>query len=303
MRAILVTAALLVFAGREVRAADDLDSALNSLKAADEQKDNDAVKKWAVETFRLSSAAGKGQAADAAAPDAESVKAAGQFAEYALCAAALRERDHAKTIELYEALEQNAPQSKYLPQLYSVYAAALAQAGKPDKAFVFAEKAIAKAPSNDDLLLMLANGFMTRKQWQRSATYGSKLAAVMSTKPRPANVPQADWDRDRTLKLGRGYYISGLSYAMVSNHIFADKNLRQALPYIKDENELKAVALLYLGLSNYNIARATLDRARMKEAIDFSKQASTIPGPVQEQARKNAWMMETDLAQLNGARR
>ncbi len=159
---------------------------------------------------------------------------------------ALRTKDRAKLIELVDALNQQSPDSKYLPQLYGPYAAALGQTGGTAKAFQFAERVIGRDPANEDLLLILADGYMTRKQWDRAATYGLKLASVMSSHPDPNGVPAADWERKRAVLAGRGYYIAGMSYASAAKYPQADTNLRAALPYVKGDRTLLGGVLFYL---------------------------------------------------------
>ena len=291
-------------------ATEGLDALYQKLKTAEDQKDDDAIKNAAVETIRAAREVIKAPEKEPGAQtDAEAIKTRVEFAksattqgEYALCTLALKERDHQKVIDLYDLMAKEAPDSKYLAQLYSPYAAALEGSGKSDKAYVFAEKAVAKAPTNEDLLLILANGAMTRKQFAKAAGYGTKLATTMTSKAKPEGISAADWDRKKSEMIGRGYYIAGMSYASEGNQIQADKNLRPAIQYIKSEAALAGPALFQLGVANYNIARATMDRARMKEAINFSQQAAGISGPYQDQARKNAWAMQQDLARISGAR-
>lgn len=308
----ILAVALLVAADKEPKApSEGLDASYQNLKNAEEQKDSGLILKWAVETVRAAREVIKAPEQEPGAlNDPESRKARLEFArtakvhgEYALCTAALAEKDRQKMMALFETLERESPDSQYLPQLYSPYMSALTQGGKPDQAYAFAAKSIGKSPSNEDLLLILADGAMTRKQFDKAAGFGTRLASVMTSKAKPETVAASDWERKRSLMLGRGYYIAGLSYANISNHMRADKNLRAALPYIKGEPALAAPAYFFLGVANYNVARATLDQARMKEAIRFSEQAVAIPGPYQEQAQKNVWAMQQDLARLSGARR
>ena len=133
--------------------------------------------------------------AAAVKPRLEFAKEVETYAEYALYTAALRASDRAEMMELYDILEHQAPTSEYLPKLNSLYIGALGSTGKQSKAFAFAEKAIARDPSNEDLLAVLADGAMTRKQWERAAGYGTRLASVMSSHPKPEGVPVGDWEQ------------------------------------------------------------------------------------------------------------
>jgi hypothetical protein len=67
----------------------------------------------------------------------------------------------------------------------------------------------------------------------------------------------------------------------------ADKNLREALPYIQHDRNLSAEALFHLGLANYNLGDKGGEAQRIIDALRFSERCAAIPGPFQAQARKN----------------
>ena len=265
-------------------ATSDLDSAYKELKAAvEEKKDGDVIKKSAVETSKLVKALLK------APPDADAevqksriefAKEVDAYADYALSTAALTATDKAKVIEMRDALAQQSPDSKYLPGLNAPYLAALEATGNQKKELPFAEKAIAKDPNNEALLVILADGYFSRKSWAQAANYGSKLA---STSKRPALV-------------GRGYYVAGQSYAALHKDMQADKALRAALPNIKSEPALYAPTLFQLGVSDYNVAKLTHDRVMLKDAIRFSEECSKMNNAVAGQAANNAFLMKKELA-------
>jgi hypothetical protein len=49
---------------------------------------------------------------------------------------------------------------------------------------------------------------------------------------------------------------------------------------------------------NYKIGQATLNKAKMLEAVKFSQDAAAIPGPQQEQASKNAYNIKTEADKM-----
>ncbi|HLJ44599.1 MAG TPA: hypothetical protein VKU01_01240 [Bryobacteraceae bacterium] len=297
-----IVAVAFMLQAEQAPATVNLDTAFQNLKTAEEQKDSDATKKWAVETINLARAVIKAPEKEPGAQtDAESIKgrvefakSSGTYAEYALCTMALKEEDHAKLIDLYETLDKAAPDSKYLPDLYSSYATAL-EDSKPGKGFPFAEKVIGKASSNEDLLAILADGYMTRKQWEKAATYGNKLASVVTTKAKPQGVSAEDWDKRKNALAARGYYIAGLSYTTEQKFIQGDRALRAALPLVKGDNTLNGGTLYYLAIANYNIARPMNDLGRKKEALAFAKQAEAIPGQFQDPAKQYAYAISQEL--------
>jgi tetratricopeptide (TPR) repeat protein len=294
---------LLAFA-QVVETGDELTTTYANLKSAEEQKDSDAVKKWAMESSRqarliIKSTAPTEPAAVAAHQSrvdfARQVEA---YADYALHVNTLRAPDAARRIEMFEALQEQSPGSEYVPKLYSLYAGALAQLGQQSKLNQFAEKAIAKSPNDEDLLAILADSAMAKKQWDRAATFASRLTTVMSSHARPEGLPVGDWERKRTMMLTSGHYIAGVAYAAVNKYPQADKHLRAALPLVKSDAQMMAAALFHLGVANYNLARATHSKPLMKEAVSFSEQAGKVASPYQDQAVKNAWNMKLELDRM-----
>lgn len=294
----------LLLAYQAPTSSEDLHSAYTNLKSAEEKKDVDGIKKWAVESSNLALAiikapvSSKADEAEAVKSTLDFAKEVETYAEYSLYTAALRASDRDQMMQLYDTLEQQAPTSQYLPKLNSLYIGALSSTGKQSKAFGFAEKAIARDPSNEDLLAVLADGAMARKQWERAAGYGTRLASVMSSHAKPEGVPVGDWEHRRAALIGRGYWIAGISYATLTRHAQTDKNLRAALPYIQDEPVLKSSALFFLGVANYGLARATNDKVLLKQALNFSEQAAAIPGAYQQQAAQNVYAMKQELSRF-----
>jgi hypothetical protein len=299
----IVVLSLLAFAQVEPTS-DDLKAAYDNLKAAEESKDIDAVKKWATESSRqarlMIKSAVPADPAEVAAHQSrvDFARQVETYADYALYVGALRAPDAAKRIEMFEALEQQTPKSDYVPQLYSLYAGALTQAGQQNRLYQFAEKGIVRDPNNEDLLAILAEGAMVRKQWDRAATFASRLTTVMSSHARPEGLPAGDWERRRSLMLKSGYYIAGIAYAAANKYPQADKNLRTALPLIEGDQQMTAAALFNLGVANYNLARITHSKPQMKDAVAFSEQCGKIRSPFQDQAIKNAWGMKQELDRM-----
>jgi hypothetical protein len=286
--------------------ADDLRTTYHNLKAAEEKKDVDLIKKYAVATSALARkaiASEKPARIDEIEPWEAQVALAKEvepYADYALYVAALHAvHDHTKVIDLFDTLSKQSPDSKYVPQMYAIYVGALAQGpGGANKAYEFASKAIAKDSGNEDLLLVLADGAMARKQWERAATYGSKLASVMSGHARPEGIPTGDWERKRTAMLSRGYYIAGISYVSLNRFAQADKSLRAALPLVKSEPAMVGATYFYLGVADYNLARATQDKVMMKAALGFSEEAYKLGGQFSQSASQNVYAIKQELTRM-----
>ena len=294
--------AIALLAGPVVAMAQDLGTSFENLKDAESKKDAALVKKLAAETCALArqmSSEPAPQAADEKEAWASRVAYAKEVevhTEYSLFATAVQSPP-ATLVELISALEQQNPKSKYLNDAYGFYFAALGQTGAAEKVPAIAEKALANFPENEDLLLLLADTAVNRKQTDRALGYATRLTAAINRHPKPEGA-SADWERRRTATLARGYWIAGVIYGDKNQYANADKTLRAALPLIKGNDAMMGPALFYLGLANYNLGKMTLNKARVLEGAKFSEQAAAITGPYAQQAWLNAKLMKDDAAKM-----
>jgi hypothetical protein len=293
--------AVFLLAGPAV--SDDLEDSFRKLKEAEASKDAALVKKFAVETCALARTA-----AAAPAPESETDKAywtkhleylrgVEAYTEYAMFAASVH-AEPAATVELLSALEAQNPSSKYLDAAYSHYLLALSQTGASAKIPAVAESALKRFPENEDLLLVLADTAMNRKQPDRASVYAERLLGVLMKHPQPEGMSAADWERKRTAALGRTRWIAGVAHSEKGQHFEADRDLRAALPLIKSNAAMTASALFYLGVANYQLGASMRDKARILEAAKFSDQAAAIKGPLSQQAWRNAQAMRAEAQKL-----
>lgn len=277
--------AILLMAAPAFAAPDDMEDAHQALKEAVEAKKNAAeVKKLAAQSYALAHPL-------VTTPESADLKDAiarareiETYSEYALYVTALQGPAEA-TVDLLSTLEQQNPKSKYLDEGYGRYFIALNQTGAASKITAIAEKAIANIPDNPDLLLVLAESALTRKQYDRAVSYGQRLAAAAS-------------EHKRNAAVGRGRYIAGVAAASGTKWGVADKELRAALPFIKDSEEMTGNALFYLGLANYQLGKMTLKKALMLEAVKFSEQAAGMKCSTAQQAFKNARLIKLEADKM-----
>ena len=296
--------AILLITAPAFAAPDDMDDAHQALKeAVQAKKDAAEVKKLAAEAYALAH-----QLTTRPAPEGDAQKEAwtGQVAhareiesytEYALYTAAIQ-GPAATTVDLLSIIEQQNPKSKYLDEGYSRYFVALSQTGGASKILAVAEKALANFPNNEDLLLVLANSAMNRKQSDRALSYAQRLVAAIGQHPKPEGISSADWERKRNAALGRGNWIAGVISAEKTKYAPADKYLRAALPLIKDNEEMTASALFYLGLANFQLGKLMLKKAQVLEAAKFSEQVGAMNSPLAQQARHNARVMRDEATKM-----
>jgi hypothetical protein len=271
---------------------DDTDAAYANLKAAEKKQDADAILKWSNAT----SAAARKAAAGTKPDDMEEAdwkhavdyaKQVDTYTEYAIYAAALQSADPAKVLSLTEALEQRNPQSQYLPQILGKYAASARQANQLDQAVALGDRALARNQVSDDLLLLMADYSLNRKQPDKVIVYTTKLIEASAAQSKPDGLSDADWQKKRDTTLGLAHWMQGITHASQSRFAQADKSLRAALPLIQGNAQLSGPALFYLGLANYKMAQSGKNTELIREALRFSQQSAAIPGPFQGQAATN----------------
>jgi tetratricopeptide (TPR) repeat protein len=303
MKFSILSCAVLLLAGSTVVHADDLDDAFQALKDAQAKNDTALVKKWAVETSTLA-----GKVIQSPAPQDEGEKEAWTKmvayakdlqlnAEYALFTSSLQAQP-AVAVDLLSTLEKLNPKSKYFEEGYSRYFAALQQTGASARLPAVAQKALENFPDNEDALLILAESAMNRQQNAQALSYANRLVAAIGRHSKPEGVSAAEWERKRSNGLARGHYIAGMMYAANNQYFQANASLRLALPLVKGNESMLGATLFQLGVVNYQLGRATGNKAQVQEAIRFSEEAAKIKGPYAAQAWRNAGIMRTDLAKM-----
>ena len=303
MKLSTLSLAVVLVAGPVLAVAQDMDTSFQSLKDAVAKEDVASVKKLAAEVCAMAR-----QAAAETAPQGEDEKKAWAerqtyahdvetYTEYALYAVAAKS-PAATQVDLIATLEQQNPKSKYLDQAYGLYLVALQQTGAAAKVPTVAEKGLQNFPENEDLLMVMADHAMNQKQTDRALGFANRLVAAASKHSKPEGMAQADYDRKKSLALGRGYWIAGVIQGERNQYAVANKDLRAALPLIQGNAAMAAPALFYLGVSNYNLGKMTNNKALVLEGAKFSDQCAALPGPLAEQAWKNSAAMKADAAKM-----
>jgi tetratricopeptide (TPR) repeat protein len=297
MKILIASVAILSFTG--LAWADELDDAYQALKEAQTNKKADDVKKWAVETSKLARAeAARQKPAEMSNADwkarTDYAKQVDTFAEYALSVTAMQSGLEAeKTVELMDALLDLNPKSQYLAQSSAAYLAAAAKLG-PAKQIDAANKLLKANPNSEDALFTLAEGTMNKSPDQAFA-YANRLVAAVRNKAKPEGFTEADWERKKSLMLGHGYYIAGVTSCVKQGWADCDRNLRAAVPLVGKDPTMGGVTYFYLGLSNYQLGKMIGDRTKIQEGQKFSEQSAAMPGAMQQQASRNAAAMKQEL--------
>jgi tetratricopeptide (TPR) repeat protein len=264
----------------------DAENAYECLKIAESTKDPATVIKWsarASEACRKVVQSAKPQEADEVedwTKRVEYAKQADTYTEYALYAVALQTTAPEQKIALGGELARRNPDSKYYAPVAREQFLAYQQLGQKDKAAQVAESMVAKDPENQDMLLAAADYYMNVKNNDKALMYSTKLTEVLSAKPAPAGVAEADWTQKKNLVMGLGYWMQGVIYSAQNKFAPSDAALRKALPLIAANRQLLPGALFYLGLANYKMEK-------IPDALKFFNQCAATPSPFQAQAKKN----------------
>jgi len=273
--------------------AEDLETSLATLKAAEAKKDPDLVKKWSNTTGGIAQkviASPQPKDEDEVEEWKKRVEFAKQvntYSEYALSAMVGQTTDPRKRIDLIEALYDRNPGSQYVGPLLPVAAQATEQTNDPDRAAAFAEKVLAKDPNNDAMLLVAANAYSQKgKEPDKLIAHANKLAEVMNSKPKPDGVNDADWDNRKKVIMCLAHYWPGKAYYGQKKYGPADKELRAALPLVESNVALKPEVLFMLGDSNYRLENPV-------EALKYFQQCAALKSRYQTQAAKNVTVIKS----------
>lgn len=301
-------ATLALFSFTSLILADELSDAYDSLKKAQESKNVDEVKKWALETSKFARIeAARPKPADATQVDfwkqrVDYASSTDIYTEYALGVAAIMPNlPPEQVVDLVETLLAQSPRSNYLGMALPTYFAALGKASPgPDRQIEAAAKILVAFPDSEDALYTLAEGHLTKNRAEQAASYATRLLSTLISKPKPEGIPDADWNNKVSVLTGRGNYMAGVAGCMREMWSECDKFLRVAVTQVGNQPALAGPAYFYLGLANYRLGKTTNSRALIQEGVRFTTQSAGIVSQMQDKARENAVAMEKDLATKKG---
>ena len=274
----------------------DMDLAYYALKAAVAKEDVEQTKKWSArtsESARKAIAAAKAPANDEEKQELEYTKQVDTYAEYGLYVVALKAKDPKETIELVDALGKLNVKSQYLPLVSGNYFTALEKAGEGAKACPAAER-FSNGTKNAEAMLFAADCAMRGQRAAAVVTYGSKALEAISSRQKEEGMSDADWTSKKDSILGSANWYIGVGYSLEGKYGPANKSLRAALPMLKGE-QLRGMALFYLGLANYSLGKTIGDKGQMRQGMQFFQQSAAITNPMQDQASTNARLVLTEL--------
>jgi hypothetical protein len=217
------------------------------------------------------------------------------YSEYTLYSLSAHSPNQQTKSQLIHELESRNPNSKYLSSAKGDYA----HAGQVRTSTVItvseAEKGLAGDPDNEDYLLTIAEYHMGRdSELGKVLSYSLRVIRIIQQKPKPEGYTSDAWEQKRRQYLGAANWMAGVVNAKQGSYALSDRYLRSALPYLRDRS-LQAAAWYYLGYDNYALGSEMRDRARIQEAVKFSKLCLDISGPFQSLAQKNLEVIRTEF--------
>jgi tetratricopeptide (TPR) repeat protein len=275
-----------------------VEDAQQTLKAAELTKDPDLVLKWSAKTAELAQKV-VASPQPAEADEVENWKARVDYArqvntytEYSLYAMALQTADPKKQVALLEALQQRNAKSEYFAKAAGTLFVAYQKSGANDKAVALAQQIAAAGNPSEDMLLVLTDDAAKKKDGDKVHAYSAKLIEVMSSKPKPEGVADADWAKRKNTFVGLAYSMSGQQYLSDGKLPQADTELRKSLPLVEGNVAVKTEVLFYLGVANYKMEK-------VQEAYTFFKACAAVSSPFQATATKN---LNAIKAQFHGVK-
>jgi len=279
----------------------EVEAAYAKLKEAEGRKDPDAVLEWAEKTSEAARKVvqlpkpAKAEDVEAWTNAVDYSKQVDIYTEYSEFAIAMGGVPVTKMSALVESIEKRNSKSEYLTKIYPTYLLSLSQAGQNAKLMQAAESRLASDPTNEDLLLVLADGNMKQQKAEKGNRYDTQLMEVLNAKTKPEALSDADWQKKKNGGLATGYWIAGVNHAEAKRYKDADTALRAALPLIAGQAAMEAPALFYLGVANYNLGKPVKDRKLIAEAIKFSDACAKLTSPYRDSALKNSKGMRTEF--------
>ena len=275
-----------------------LDVAYYCLKAAEGKEDPALVKTWSARTAALAHkeiAVFKAPADEDEKQHQAYVKDVNNYADYTLYALAVKLKDPKEIVALGEALEEQDIKSQYMPQLSGTYLNAMTQAGQAAKVCPTAEKLAAASAKDAEALLVASNCSLQRKQYDRAAASATHAIEAITSRTKPEGLSESEWASRKAAQLARANFLAGVAYGAQNRFGPADKALRAALPSLKGDSASTALALFYLGLSNYNLGKSIGDKGRIREGLQYFQQCAEISSNVQAQAENNVKIIKGEL--------
>jgi tetratricopeptide (TPR) repeat protein len=259
-------------AGESLLARDpqDLEIAQKSLKMAEDQKDAALIEKWSALAAR---AAGSGETGSA--------RTLREHVDYLAYSAIARIADTGQKRKAIEEFLKSHKGSRYRATVEDLYLQSWRESGDAQGTLAAAQRILEQDDSNLTALAIVADSYLqSEKEPKKLMAYARKILSVLEKQPRQEGLTEAEWSRKKAPLIGHAYWMIGSVSMQQDRYSEADKSIRAALPYLKNDSRLLSTALFYLGWANYQLGN-------LSDARRFNTQCAQIKGPYQAQAEKS----------------
>ena len=286
-------------AGEKLLAWDpqDIEVAEKSLKLAEDIKDTALIEKWTALAARASdSVLSSPPPGDAGKRQVAIARSLRDHLDYLAYSALLEIADSGRKREAIEEFLKCHKSSAYRSAAENLYLQTWRDSGDAKSTLAAAKRILEQDDSNLSALAILADSYhQSEQEPQKLMAYARKILAVLDKQPKPEGLTDAEWSSQKAQLRGHTYWVLGSVCMQHDKYSEADKSLRAALPYVKEDKALLSTTLFYLGWANYQLGN-------LSDALRFNRQCTLVKGPYQAQAMKSVQAITASMAKPNDSR-
>ena len=259
---------------------NDLEVRHSTIRALEQTDKYDALLKFALETKAIADP----EAAKPKPEESEYAQGVVQYVEYSLYTTALRAKDAKDKIALANALVKNYPQGQYVNQVWAQLVAAYQQAGDYENMAVVMKAAVETDPTNETYLYTLAESALSKGSHEEAVKYGEQVLKAVEGKPKPENVSDADWTKQKTLFTAYGNYVLGKTFVSQNKFREGRAALLKAVDPLKEQGGTNYGILAYfLGIC---YVKLDVGGDNIQAATQWMGTAAGIEHPYQQPAKQ-----------------
>lgn len=239
---------------------DDLDTALNCQKAAEQLKDGALIAAWKPRVDKIAKQIEANGLKDVPATEAIRIRSLAHIvSDNASNAAAHKAYQAVVSADSTKALEDVLATDKDPGRLFSAHVRLMQMyrdQGNPGKALWNAEELLKKDPDFPEALLTKAQIHLDRRNnYPIVFACARRALDVLGSGKKPEHIPSDQWQRVKSSQMGSAYLIIGNAHVSLNDFANADRSLRAALPYFRGSDMAASSILFFIGWSNYYLEK------------------------------------------------
>jgi len=172
------------------------------------------------------------------------------------------------------------PDSRYAEVAMGLAATSYQQAQDVPKMLSVADELLAKDPNNLGMLLLLSDYYSEKgEQLDKAEGYAQKAASLADTAPKPEGVTDEKWKNEIILQKGIALSALGQIYLFKKENAKAVESLQAAAPLLKSDDAS-------YGRNQYRLGFAYLNLRKISDARTALTQAASVKNPYQALAQE-----------------